>query len=801
MPTSTTNDDQTLDNDRAAYESPLDITTVAGALSIGEHVPTSVSVSPATDAPASLPADVQFWLIESAGRRNDAKIVERHIRAMASGEASIALHHLRSSWKAVKAVYQTLAQLDINSRRKLWFYETVCSLLGDCTETTPVGYQAWMARFLVAAARCALNAGSAQIAADFLKRAEVVHCLTPCPQSDPFAKALYDDTAYRIAAEQTGAAANVQELLAANWRALEAIPPASEWSPNRVQMWSLRETHHLRLQFRFGQQDASVAERLLSALRRLPLDCHWWRTVDQLMRHHGDKEAFVHDLRMLMSDRIAEIDNTSPSGPTLVRLGRLTAEHERWLDAAPHWALEAAERLDEARPDDLALLSKCIDLLAQDAFAGIGSRETIGEVAEKVVAALRPLLLQLTDEESVQRLYAQCLGVLARKCLPSQGQNRSVGELSPVQSLSRLSAAMRRIDGLYNAHIVEGASPWLWVDWAEWKVTCVRRIYAVERSMPTPDLEGTSLTQALNAFVRRCDEALGNHPAADAVSVRIFRYLWDWVAMRKRVLALVEATANFSDRSRIFEIVTEALASSAFAPSLLRANEEVLSAHEVALLRRVLGESKAFWNSEAVREWGEVTAEALERDTDAEFWEGVVRKGRTIFGNAEDYWQQIMARLELANGLAEPFARRGVDQLTDLQVLGMAGRLFRFGAGNAHLPVVLRHNLGELAVAAEVDADAWYRSSVGRRNTWANWNIGVSIGLALAVAPTHTLFGTTESPQVGRHGSHLTWTDWMNKELSAAHSGAPGRFRAHSREVWSRLRELTGGQPLHPKQH
>jgi hypothetical protein len=131
----------------------------------------------------------------------------------------------------------------------------------------------------------------------------------------------------------------------------------------------------------------------------------------------------------------------------------------------------------------------------------------------------------------------------------------------------------------------------------------------------------------------------------------------------------------------------------------------------------------------------------------------------------------------------------------------MAGRLFRFGAGNAHLPVVLRHNLGELAVAAEVDADAWYRSSVGRRNTWANWNIGVSIGLALAVAPTHTLFGTTESPQVGRHGSHLTWTDWMNKELSAAHSGAPGRFRAHSREVWSRLRELTGGQPLHPKQH
>ena len=775
-----------------AYEAPPDITTITSALEFMAmentcEQPTTNVPSHTSNKHISMPPDVQFWFLEAAGRLNDYNIVAGQLRTISSGRDPLAQEQLNSSWMAVKAVHQTIMRLTISPLKKLPLYETACLLLPEDITSSPVGYRAWMVRLLSTASMCAFAARHRETANNWLNKATAIHNLIPRSHSGSFTNALHDDATYRIAAGRTVEAATLGELLEAHKLAIAAIPQITDWSPNSSTKWARRKMYHLRVLCH--TDNAYFRNQMLSTLRQLPFDSQCLYEIDHLLQNQAEDKVFIEKLRKLAHHRMDGINITTSYGITLKRLSLLILEPDSYRNDSLAWAIDIIERLKEAYQEDWAFLFQFITVLSRDVLNRKASKRLF-LIAENIIDVLRPLLPQYSDDVMVQRLYARCLSTLSRNHLSNA--NIDPDEMNPTKEMSNLKVAILRIDKLYSDHIVDGTSPWIWDDWAEWKIQCTRRKYALER---IKDSKAINITRVLEAFSKECDKALGsNHIVAHAVAVRIYRYLWDMDTVRKRVQSLVEESTDFRNRLRIVKIVVNALSSLALTPPLLKMDYELIEVHDRDILVNALDEQLTVYDSESVRIWGDLTRQSLRITTDIDFWERIVKEARNIFGNPNEYWHQICVRLESMN---VPTTHYVIHHLTDLEGLVMAGRLFRFGAGNVNIPTFLRHSLSELAVAASLDADAWNRSLIGKRDILSHWYVGISIGLGLvAASPECTLFGTSESQDVDKKGRHLTWVELMNKELSIAYTGAVGHYRDYSREVWNRLRILTGGKPL-----
>ncbi|WP_147470327.1 hypothetical protein [Corallococcus sp. AB049A] len=742
-----------------------------------------------------LPADLHFWVLEGAGRLGDVRTVQTHLSALVTTQGTSAHAALRTDWRTVKALHRAIAQLPTTRRGRWLLYEQAVSLLPRDLTSASVPYRAWVARMLTGATESALASGRSAEARDCIQRAQDAHRLTRRSSVDVYSRYLHDDTTYRLAAVHTEAASTMNELAVAHRAALDAIPPPHEWSPERTLSWAARQLRHARVLLRLGFREPQLLACLVSALQHQPISTRWLKTISHLSKHLDSHEEIVNELNALAQQRLQEL----PAGATregLRALAQLFQESEQGASHALTWAKELVQRLNTCDLEEIAVLESCIELLLREAETTTAITEDANGLAELILTSAPTLLTVFGDDETVHHLHALCIQFVARRILwhrprPHE-QNTS---LSADQQIRQLLAAERRIDGLYNANVIlPNASQWLWDEWAEWKIEVRRRIYAAERARPKPDLEGKDHTHALNNFINKCAASIPDYPASHAVAVRIHRYLWNWPAMRARLRALVEAPTNFLERARIIELASDGLSGIYFSPPLLRDIEEPLTPDEKKLLELILAERIMMSDTEGMRTWAERNRLLLDRMADTAFWSEIIESARHLLGRPDEYWQRIVTHVQTP--IATHQSYRLAEDLTDPRVLTMVSRLCRFGAGELSLPVNVRRDLAELALVASLDEAAWIRSLTGHPPMLAKFIVGTCIGLGLVASGDGTLFGTKKSPEVDRQGRHRTWMELMEKELNAAYSGAAGRFRTHCREVWGRLRELTGGKPL-----
>lgn len=623
-----------------------------------EVVAAALDSSPGADvgdapAPALPPPDIFFWLLEAAGRHGNEELVRHHLERLQASRGdseSAQVIELARDWAVVRAVHRAIAQL-ASSRRRLWpLYAIAVELLPADLSACEHGaaYRGWAARLLTSAGECARASGDADAADRCLARAQAaLHGASP-PPGDTFARYLHDDIAYRIVAARAAAGRSLTELLEAHEVALRAIPPHSRWSPDRVVRWSHRELRHLRVLLS-ARRDDELITRVLDALTRLPVDERWFRIVQEIRARSS--EPLARKVERLALRRLGELDRVvGRSALTLSRLARLLLDPEASRRHALEWGLEAAsEHAARGEEEDLALATRALLVLSR-ARSSPNPLEGSEKLAETLLAALGERANAAT---TCARARSICLATLAQELMSKRIE--VPGEKDPfdlTRAKLQLQTASRRINAMYRTHVTL-SSAWLWDDWAEWKIDLCRRANTLERQRVAPNLQGTAQARELVDFVACCDAAIPGHPATHAVAVRIYRYLWDWNAVRARIPLLLEQKGDFRERSRNVDIVADALSAIALAPPLFRAHDRQLDERDTTLLEEVLGERTLAAPSRGAQLWAELTRLALRRASDQVYWEEVIDAGRRLFGRPEDYWNRIVE-------YAQPSCRRRV---------------------------------------------------------------------------------------------------------------------------------------------
>lgn len=726
-----------------------------------------------------LPPDILVIAMEGAARKGNTESFAWLAKQL-SINSEIAISTLSRDWVSLKALHSSLLTVPLSIAQKVGVYETIAPVMCSILKCGDDLAKAWCVRLLTFAARAAFTAMRPEVGTGWLSASREAHGTIQVPADGTVARSVYDDTTYRIRRTECELGTDFRAIVELHERALSSIPPIERQHTSRFAQWDYRVLRHIRPILRFRGSDGGLTARLAHALDRLPAALQWF---DHFLRFDSELEELPEEigpiLQQALQRKINLLRDDHTADPRLLALAEVCRSGCRTKTAVARMR-EVASRLGHALDTtDFCIFARALEIARRTRPDEPTGRE-VATCCAKLLGYLGVNALHFASDRVAVLLRRQCLAYMVyHHFAPVRAALR---EEKPTNRAG--TDAMRRIRAMYVEHAKLAADPWLWLDYADAAVEGVRS-HAIT-------------TDALSKVHEEVEKAISGHPAADAAAVRLLRYEWRFEECLVRALSLLERQLSSGEHLRVVRLVESVLRPLVFEQLVRywtppRETAEKLS----TIYRSVLAEAESMIGRASERRWARAAIQVLDGEDREDFWQRLAGDLAESIKIPDALWQNLVDRA-LSDDV--PSSRSEVSGLvsdmTDSGAVGLSSFLLRIGASKGSLPIVLRRQLADLAVASAIDAEMWETSIRIRPTLVTTYRVAIAVGIALSISEDGVVLKTQTAPTLSRkRRRELTWKAFMKSRLDSVKSRSGGDFREFVDALDAKLQDMTVSVP------